>query len=73
MLKAEEQIELVVLKRHGESIRALSLRRAGRAIRFGAICGAARGPTRNLNSTLRLLFWNKVVLETFLNSMRRIR
>ena len=40
MLKAEEQMELVVLKKHGESIRALSrVRRVGRAIRCGVTCG----------------------------------
>ena len=37
MLKAEEQMELVVLKKHG-----LTRSTGGRATRFGAICGAVR-------------------------------
>ena len=43
MLKAEEQMELDVLKKHGASIRGLVRgRRDGRAIRCGAICAMAR-------------------------------
>ena len=51
MLKAEEQMELAILKKHGASIRGVCRgQRDGRATRFGGICAVAmRWPSVSLH------------------------